>query len=472
MNVQLKKIPALWWLLLGIASFSITHMSFSVGLAAWVSNVPFLLYLSLSKGWKEGIWFALALITAWSLAILKIVSPPMPYLMVFLFALPISLFHLPAYWVWSRYQAHKWSVLLFPAVFAVMEWAQYTFTTFGSWGVMAYTQAESLPVMQGAAVFGLAGLSFLIYWVNAATARLLLTGKATLLSFTLPAVVLALVVMYGDLRIDAGRSKGVETITAAAIGTDSEVSGLPLPSAERNAQVVSDIFERTKKAAAFGAQVAVWTEGAFYTLPAEEAALIDSMECLARAHRIAIFAAYIVPISEQPFQYENKYVFVSKAGKAAYTYLKHEPVPGEPAVRGRQALQTVEVAGSRMGGAICYDYAFPYIARAFGHLKADIVALPASDWRGIDPLHTRMAAFRAVEQGHAIIRSTRFGLSAVVSPYGELLGQASSFDDNNKVLVSSVPGARVKTVYSVIGDAFVFVCMGFLVVFFKGQHFL
>ncbi len=26
---------------------------------------------------------------------------------------------------------------------------------------------------------------------------------------------------------------------------------------------------------------------------------------------------------------------------------------------------------------------------------ADIVAIPSSDWRGIDPLHTKMAAFRA-----------------------------------------------------------------------------
>ena len=103
-----------------------------------------------------------------------------------------------------------------------------------------------------------------------------------------------------------------------------------------------------------------------------------------------------------------------------YSYLKHEPVPGEPAVKGREKLEVTTIGGINLGGAICYDYDFPYLAREYGKIGADIVALPSSDWRGIDPLHTRMAAFRALEQGHSILRSTRFGLSAAITPYGEI----------------------------------------------------
>jgi hypothetical protein len=92
-----------------------------------------------------------------------------------------------------------------------------------------------------------------------------------------------------------------------------------------------------------------------------------------------------------------------------------------------------------VGGAICYDYDFPYLAAKFGKAGADIMALPSSDWRGIDPIHTEMAAYRAIEQGHSVIRSTRFGLSAAITPYGEMVARMSSFDNNDKIMVTTVP---------------------------------
>jgi apolipoprotein N-acyltransferase len=119
-----------------------------------------------------------------------------------------------------------------------------------------------------------------------------------------------------------------------------------------------------------------------------------------------------------------------------------------------------------LGGAICYDYDFPYLAKEYGNIKADLVALPSSDWRGIDPLHTRMAAYRAIEQGHSILRSTRFGLSAAINPYGEMLSQMSSFDNNNKMMISQLPVKGIRTIYSIIGDILVYLCIAFIPFFF------
>ena len=466
MNLNLSKIKPFGFLIIGIASFSITHMSFSVDFFAWFANIPFLLYLSLTKGLKTRILFVFTLIIAWSVAILKIVSPPMPYLMLFLFSIPISLFHLPAYFVWDKFKKHSWSVLLFPAVFTIMEWVQYTFTPFGSWGIMAYSQSNSINLMQFVSIFGVAGLSFLIYWINVSIVRIITLNKSTLLSFHLPAIILILVIIFGSLRLDIGKSKGIKTMTVAAVGTDSDVGGLPLPSKKSNDTVISNLLNRTEKAGDFGAQLVVWNEGAFYTLANDETKTINSIKEVAKDKGISIYASYVMPISEKPFKYENKFVYINRKGEVEYTYLKHQPVPGEPAIQGIKPFQTVEISGSKFGGAICYDYDFPYIAHGFGKLKADVVALPSSDWRGIDPLHTRMAAFRTIEQGHSIIRSTRFGLSAIISPYGEMLNQASSFDDNNKILISNIPVERVKTIYSIIGDLLVYLCFGFILVFF------
>ncbi len=466
MKLNVNKIKPFWLLILGIAFFTLAHMSFSVDFFAWFANVPFLLYLSITKGWKTRLLFVSALIAAWSFVIIKIVSPPMPFVMIFLFSVPISLFHLPAYLVWSKFEKNNLSVLLFPVVFTIMEWIQYTFTPFGSWGIMAYSQSNSINIMQFSSIFGLAGLSFLIYWINVSIVRIITTNKITKLTLYAPSLILILVITYGSLRLDIGKSKGVSTMTVAAVGTDSDVGGLPLPSKQSNDTVIINQLKRTEKAADFGAELIVWNEGAFYTLPNDETKTINSIKAVAKDKGISIYASYVMPISEKPFRYENKFVYINKNGEVEYTYLKHQPVPGEPAIQGIKSFQTVEISGSKFGGAICYDYDFPYIAHEFGKLKADVVALPSSDWRGIDPLHTRMAAFRAIEQGHSIIRSTRFGLSAIISPYGEMIGQSSSFDTNNKILISNIPVKGISTLYSVIGDLFVYMCFGFILVFF------
>ena len=76
-----------------------------------------------------------------------------------------------------------------------------------------------------------------------------------------------------------------------------------------------------------------------------------------------------------------------------------------------------------------------------------------------------MAAFRAIEQGHSIIRSTRFGLSAIISPYGEMISQSSSFDDNDKIMLANIQAKGINTLFSLIGNLFIYLCFGFLMLF-------
>ena len=465
MNLSINNLKPFWFLLIGIATISMTHMSFGVDFFAWFSVVPFMLYLSNTKGWKSRLLFVIALIIAWSIVVLKIITPPIPFLMIFLFSIPISLFHLPAYLIWDKFKNHKWSILLFPAILIIMEWIQYTFTPFASWGVMAYSQSNSLNIMQFVSVFGMAGLSFLIYWVNVSIAHLISRKKAVFLSMYMPLSMLIIVIIFGALRIDIEKSKGVKTMTVATVGTNSTVSGLPLPTKDSNDKVIADLLKKTKKAGDFGTKIVVWNEASFFTLKSNEKDIQNSIMAIAKNKNISIVAAYVIPISEKPFKYENKFVFINEKGEIVYSYLKHQPVPGEPAIQGIKPFQIVKISESRIGGAICYDYDFPYIAKEFGKLKSDIVAVPSSDWRGIDPLHTKMSAFRAIEQGHSIIRSTRFGLSAIISPYGEMISQSSSFDENNKIMIANIKAKRINTLYSTIGDLFIYICFGFLIAF-------
>lgn len=91
--------------------------------------------------------------------------------------------------------------------------------------------------------------------------------------------------------------------------------------------------------------------------------------------------------------------------------------------------------------------------------------MPSSDWMGIDPVHTKMAAFRVIEQGHSVLRSTRFGLSAAINPMGEMVAKMSSFDKNNRIMIAYLPAKKTATLYSIIGDSFINVLIAFITLF-------
>ena len=459
------KINPLWYLGIGVATMALTHMTFSIEVMAWVSCVPFLIYLSLTQGWKSRLTFFIALVLAWSLVVTKIISDPIPLLLVFLYSIPISLFHLPGYLIWSKFKDQKYALFLFPVIMIIMEWVQYTFTPLASWGVVGYTMHDNVSLIQSVSLFGLAGLSFLIYWVNVSIADIIIKRKITISTFQLPLIILFLLIAFGSIRYDMSKANGIDTITVAAVGTDSTASGLPLPNKERNEQVKTALFKRTRTAANGGAKIIAWNEAAIFIMPEDENEWINSIKELAAELNVTLVASYVSPISQTPLRYENKYQFIDSSGNITHAYLKHQPVPGEPAVQGKSPLKVVDITGMKIGAAICYDYDFPYLAKGYGELGADLVIVPSSDWRGIDPVHTEMAAFRAVEQGHSVLRSTRFGLSAAITPYGEMVSQMSSFDKNDKIMYAQLSVKGVTTLYSIIQDSFVYLCIGFLLSF-------
>lgn len=463
--MKTRNINPIWLLVSGVVLIAGTHLSFNIGVLAWISSVPFLLYLERTNGFKSRLYFGMALILAWSICVLKIITDPLSVAMVPMFSIPLALIQMPGYLVWAKFRNKKWSALLFPAFMVVMEWVQYTLTPLGSWGAAAYTQAGNIVLLQSVSIFGLAGLGFVIYYVNSILAEIVLDAKVFSKKIIPVSVILVVILIFGSLRLDIYESAGRNEMKVAAVGTDSEVSGLPLPSTEVRRSNQDKLIHRTEMAAAAGAKLVVWNEASTAILPDEETGWNKKLSAVASEQHITLVAAYVVPVSESPFRFENKYKIYRPDGSLGFTYNKHEPVPGEPAVKGKEIIETVPIDKIELGGVICYDYDFPYLAKAYGRKDADILAVPSSDWRGIDPIHTKMAAFRSIEQGHSVLRSTRFGLSAAINPVGEFNAQMSSFDTNDRVMIANLPENRIFTIYSVIGDLFVYMCFAFILIY-------
>ncbi len=455
------------WLLLGASFLELTQVRASVGVLAWIAPLPWLRYLRITGGWRSRLSFCVALFAGWTLATAKIASEPMLLALAPVFALPIAAGQAAAYLAWDALRprvAPALAACSFTVLLATGEWALYSLTPFGSWGATAYTQLDDLPLLQVASVLGIAGVGATVNIV-AASLESALARDARSGPLVASAIGVALVAhAAGTARLALADGAEVPTIAVAAIATDSDIHGPPLPSRDVTHEWDRLLLARTRDAARGGAVLAGWPEAATLVWPDEEAAWIDAVRVLAQESRIDIVAAYVTPASTAPFAYRNEFRVVLGDGTVGPAYGKHHPVPGEPAIAGVGPAPIVDRAWGRLSGAICYDYDFPPVGRGRGQSGADLVVVPASDWRGIDPVHAQMAAVRAIESGHSMLRATRFGLSLGADAYGRIRAWHSAFEPGSGVLFAQLPHARVRTFYTIWGDAPLAVAAGVLAI--------
>lgn len=461
-------------LLVGFLATVLGHLRWGVDLLAWIAPVFWLHYLRVVAARPTGgerargvLGFCSVWLLAWTLAVLKITTDPIPHAFAPLFSVPLALLLGWPYLVWMglirRGSSGLNATLAFASAMAIGEWSMYTLTPFGTWGMQANAALGDLPLMQVAAVAGSIGIGFVLHLLAAAIE--LRWAKSSNRPLIGAAALFVLAHVWGSARLAWLDTHTDPHVLVAAVGTDSDVGGLPLPEPTRVEAWNQALFERTRSAARSGAQLVVWTEAATLVMPPDEADWIERVRALARTEQVAIVAAYVMPIAVDPLLYENVYVLVRPDGGVEHRYLEHRPAPGKPAVAGTEPMPvwTSETLG-RVSGAICYDYDFPGLAREHARADVGLVVLPSSDWRGIDPIHTEMARLRAIEGGHSILRSTRFGLAAGIDPSGRIRGWLSAFDDDRKILLVSLPVGGRWTLYGWAGEWFFLACVAMLAI--------
>lgn len=128
-------------------------------------------------------------------------------------------------------------------------------------------------------------------------------------------------------------------------------------------------------------------------------------------------------------------------------------------------LPVTDTDFGKISSVICYDMDFTGLISKAGKSNIDIMLVSAWDWEAIDPLHTWMAIFRAIENGFSIVRQTGEGLSIAVDYQGRTISFMDHFSSNNHTMVAQIPIKGVKTIYSIIGDLFAWMCIVLLIVF-------
>jgi apolipoprotein N-acyltransferase len=124
----------------------------------------------------------------------------------------------------------------------------------------------------------------------------------------------------------------------------------------------------------------------------------------------------------------------------------------ENCVKGNAPAPVLETPYGRISSLICFDMDFPSFTRNAGKTGIDLMFNPSSDWKDIDPMHTRMIEYRAIENGFSLVRIAAKGLSAAVDHQGRVLSKVDYFTTKDQPMISYIPDRGVRTIYSQAGD--------------------
>jgi apolipoprotein N-acyltransferase len=116
---------------------------------------------------------------------------------------------------------------------------------------------------------------------------------------------------------------------------------------------------------------------------------------------------------------------------------------------------------TRAGVFICFESAFPAIARRFADEGADVLINISNDgYLGPTPVmrqHLANAVFRAVENSRPVLRVTNTGITAYISERGEVRDATRGFEPATRTWTVR-RAASGKTFYTKQGELFVFIC--------------
>jgi apolipoprotein N-acyltransferase len=453
-----RRVPPAILLAVGVVFLFMTFLRGSIAELGWVVFAPFLVFAhQTGSRWRHLALFG-ALAVGFLAALSKMATAEIPWVPVPMFAIPIALSYFVAVTVAGaahRRLGPRWGVYAFAATAVAMSWVQYRFTPGSSWGALAHTQVDNLAFVQLASIAGIAGMTFLVALGSGLAAAAWTSGlRAVRADLAVFGVVLAASLAFGQIRL--GHAAPGAQVSVASVVSPITHAEFRAAAAAGDVNVVrtfdDELFRRSARAAERGAKVVVWNEMATLVTVPGESALAARGRAFARDRGVMLVMAYGVFDSLQPPHDTNKYRVYLPDGSLADDYAKRHPVPGDPDVVGHARARTIRFEGVSYSGAICYDFGFPEIARDLARDGADVALVPSSDWRGIDPLHGRMALVNAVAMGLPLVRPVRAATSFASDAYGRVLGSLRADGGSDGVLVASVPAARVPTLFSFTGD--------------------
>ena len=332
-------------------------------------------------------------------------------------------------------------------------------TTFSPLPVgIALSQFRNIALLQIAPVFGIWGVSFLLWLVNAALADALLSRhiKSPALAVALAT---ALVAHLAGAAIIA-TIPAQPTVTVAAIQDYNGVeAGAFAPTVGDSASAsLPEKEDLIRQAAHQGATLIVGTEegwGAGFNPQRAD----DDVYRLARETGAHLVVGYEERAAPKSF---NCAALVTPGGATVGIHHKIRLFLGERlVVQAGDRARAWDTTLGKVGLLICFDSCYTTSTREAVRDGAQIIALPNYDpptARGIlHNLHAALLPFRAAENRVAYVRADPNGQSQIIDPWGRIVAQSPMYQA--VALVAPVPlGSGNPTPFTRWGDMWAWAC--------------
>ncbi|HEY0005097.1 MAG TPA: apolipoprotein N-acyltransferase [Pyrinomonadaceae bacterium] len=491
---------------------------------AWVGLVPLLLAvaqrqqpgISFVLGWITGSLFFYGSCYWLTYAMIRYGHIPavISYLMLMPGALIVGLFPAACMGLLAR-MLRRWglrALFVAPFLWAALEWARLG-ATGQLWNAIGYSHAYHPALIQTARWGGVYAVGFLVLSVNAAIAHLLLRKNMRAL---LTAVIMLGLVAGTTWWLAASTLAFTERLSvpdAVVIAVQPNVPMEPVESTAETQTLLqrhlslsesglkqweqagtnddrADTSPRGNTNSLSGSQtemeakrlsaprIVIWPESPMNFSYSRDSVFREWLAGFAaKNHASVIFNA----LEPAPFNGAyNSAVMVNEEGRAVSQYDKIRLLPfGEyvPLPRWLPGVNLVPtmvgdftpgaqytlmpMGDARAGVFICFESAFPSIARAFTRGGADVLVNITNDgYLGPTPvMHQHMAntIFRAVENNRPVLRVTNTGITAYINARGEVSDETHGFEPAVRVWTIQRAGPG-QTFYTRHGDLFAGLC--------------
>ncbi len=392
-------------------------------------------------------------------------------------AILLSFLKVSPYIYWSKSKMRFQNTIIFASIMVSIEYIIYLIYPILGGLSDAYTQYQSLYLLQLVTVTGIYGITFLMYWTAAVVIWIWnnKNQKEYIRKYIIVyGSVIGLVFVYGVVMFHfAGNSDksiriaGVTVPISELLNNDEDVYSTFYTNTFTDENITNarsklssaadELFLKTELEAQAGAKIVFWSELNGAVLKQDEDLLLQRASDLAKQEEIYLIVSLLVKTPYVDLK-ENKTAAFNPQGELISEYFKHGRSIGELCQKGDGILKSFDTEYGRIAPFICSDMAFLSKIQQAGRDNVDILIVPASDWKEMTLLAAKTAIVRGVENGSNIIRHTNKGMSIVSDFRGSVLAQTDYFQSDTKTFSAQVLTKGRFTLYSYIGNLFVYLC--------------
>ncbi len=376
---------------------------------------------------------------------------------IFLFLLLIaylSLYYAVFFFFVSRNKSLSIINTLFFSFFWIfLEFIRSNFLTGFPWMLVGYTQYNFLPLIQISSISGIYSVSFIVIFISFSIYYLFIKARFRYLPMLVSIISILILFFWGTQKIKSIKNevKGKRILNVLLVQGNIDQS--QKWEKELQKSIILKHLKLTRENIDPKTDLVVWSETALPIIYGVDKEITEFFRKESENFNIPIISGFVgfkwddkgnpkltnsagvfykgelidkydkvhlVPFGEYvPLQ--NFLFFVNKLVSAAGDF-----VPGEN-------IKTCTFNDQSYGIMICYESIFPEISKKLSTNGANVLINITNDaWFGKSPApyqHFAMSIFRAVENRKYLIRVANTGITAIITPWGEVLSKTEIFED-------------------------------------------